>query len=136
MNDSNLESRIQCLEGQLKRQRWVSAVILLIAAAAVGLAATTTPVSDEVRTKKLLIVNDNGQKAIQLSSGKYGGTLELFRGEGDTAVLIAAVRQSGGELVVKSYIGEERTAIKCDKTDAPISVLVDGKMHPLSVSAK
>jgi hypothetical protein len=136
MNDSNLESRIQCLERQLKRQRWVSAVILLIAVAAVGVAATTTPVSEEVRAKKLIIVNDNGKNAIQLSSGKYGGSLEIFRGEGDAAVLIAGVRQSGGELVVKSYVGEERTAIKCDKADAPISVLVDGKMHPLSVGAK
>jgi hypothetical protein len=136
MNDSILESRIQKLERQLKHQRWISVALLLAAAAVVGVAATTSPVSDDVRTKKLTIVNDNGQRTVELTTGRFGGSLEIYKSGGDTAVLVAAVRQSGGDLMIKSSLGEERAAISCDKPEAPISVMKEGKMHPLSATEK
>ena len=132
MKETTLEARMHCLERQLKIQRWVMCGLLLAALAVAGIAATTSDVSDEIKTKKLVVVNDKSQQVIWLTSEKDGGVAVFFNGEGMSPVLIAAGRPTGGELLVKGGRGSNLVEISGDKSGAGhVAVSVGGTMRQL-----
>ena len=135
MKESTLEARIQCLERQLKTQRWLMCGLLLAAVAVAGIAATTSDISNEIKTKKLVVVNDKGEQVIWLTSEKDGGVAVFFNGEGLSPVLIAAGRPTGGELLLKGARGLNLVEISGDKSGAGhVSVSVGGTMRQLGES--
>jgi len=137
MKDITLEARIQHLEGQLKIQRWFIGGLLLAALAAAGVAATTSDVSNEIKTKKLVVVNDKGEQAIWLTSEKDGGVAVFFNGEGLAPVLVVAARPTGGELVLKGARGVNLVEMSGDKSGTGhVSVSVGGTMRQLETGAK
>ena len=132
MNDSYLESRMQCLERQLRLQRWLNVGLAAVVLAVGGVAATTSPVSPELRTKRLVVVNDEGGTAISLEARKAGGALEVFDAQGRLPMFLAGSGENGGELLMKNSRGENQVMISCDKTSGQISVSVNGTMRQVA----
>src|SRR5690349_13141347 len=100
MNDKMLESRVQKLEQRLQQQRWMIGGLLVVALAIAGIAATSSDVTPEVKTKRLTIINDKGENAIYMTSEKDGGVAAFFGAEGRVPVLIAAGKDTGGYLLL------------------------------------
>ena len=134
MNDSILESRVQHLERQLKHQRWIIAGVLLAALAVGGIAASSSDVSTEVKTKRLVVVDDKGEQMILMTSEKDGGVAAFFGAEGKVPVLIAAGRPTGGELLIKANGGQNRVEIMAEKDAGRVSVSTGGSMRQLGES--
>ena len=134
MNEIDLERRMQHLERQVKTQRWLIGGLLAAVLAAAGIAATTSDVSNEIRTKKLVVVNDKGEQAILMMSEKDGGVAAFFNGQGMVPVLIAAGRPTGGELLIKNVGGGNLVEVAGEKGAGRVSVSVGGAMHPLNAS--
>lgn len=135
MKAITLESRIESLERKVKTQRWLIGGLLMAAVAVAGIAAATSDVSNEIKTKKLVVVNDKGEQAVLLASEKDGGVVALFNGQGLAPVMIAAGRPTGGELLLKNQGGVNLVEIVGDKSGVGrVSVSVGGKMRELSES--
>jgi hypothetical protein len=129
MNDNMLESRIQKLEGQLRQQHWMISGLLVVALGLAGLAAATSDVTPEVKTKRLTIVNDKGENAIYMTAEKDGGVAAFFGAEGRVPVLIAAGKDNGGYLLIKGKSGMDRVALSVEKEEGEVSVWSGGNMH-------
>jgi len=134
MYNSILETRIQSLERQVRSQRLLISGLLVTALAVVGIAAATSDVSNEIKTKRLSIVNDKGEQVLLATSEKDGGVLALFNGQGLTPVFIAGGRPTGGELLVKNASGLNMVEIMEDKGGGRVSVSAGGSMHRLGDS--
>src|SRR4029453_6304757 len=88
MNSPNLEIRLQTLERQMKRYRLTTTVLVLACVGLVGIAANgPKPVSDEVRAKRFVVVDDQGKEAAHMSSGPYGGILKIQNRAGESVVV-------------------------------------------------
>jgi len=135
MNTSILESRVHRLERELKLQRWVTAGVLLAALAVAGIAATTQPASAELRTKRLIIVNDQGENAILLTGEKDGGAAVFYGVEGRLPMLIAGAVASGGEILLKTASGQNSVQVSAAQTGGQVLVSMDGKMRPIAGQA-
>src|SRR5437016_6063071 len=131
MRDLTLEARIQCLERRLKTQRWLSCGLLLAVLAAAGIAAATSDNATEIKTKRLIVVNDKGEQAILMTYERDGGVMAFFNGQGLSPVLIAAGRPSGGELLLKGSGGVNLVELAGDKGNGRVAVSVGGSMRQL-----
>ena len=132
MNDSDLEARFHRVERQLNMQRLLTATFIIASLAVAGIAATNSPAVDELRAKRLVIVNDQGEDAILLTSEKAGGVVALFSGNGRSPVLIAGGRPEGGEILLKSSGGQNSVQISSSKTGGQVLVSVDGTLRPIT----
>src|SRR5260370_879098 len=82
------------------------ASVIIAALAVAGIAATSTPAVAELRAKRLVIVNDQGENAILLTGEKDSGVVALFSGDGRLPMIIAGGRPDGGEILLKSSGGQ------------------------------
>ena len=136
MKETTLEARIESLERKVKTQRWLLGGLLMAAVAVAGIAAATSDVSNEIKTKKLVVVNDKGQEVVWLTSEKDGGVAVFLNGEGMQPVLIAAGRPTGGELLLKGEHGVNLVEISGDKSGSGhVAVSVGGTMRQLGGSS-
>src|SRR6266446_5674255 len=101
MKDFNFEIRIRHLERQLRFQRCAIGGLLVAVLTVVGIGASSSDMASELKAKKLVIVNDKGEQVVLLTSEKDGGVAAIFGPGGRVPVLIAAGRESGGELLIK-----------------------------------
>lgn len=132
MNDSDLKARVLRLERQLNMQRLLTASFIIAALAVAGIAATNSPAVDELRAKRLVIVNDQGENAVLLTSEKAGGVVALFSGDGRIPTLIAGGRPEGAELLLKSSGGQNSVQISSSKTGGQVLVSVEGTLRPIT----
>jgi hypothetical protein len=87
----DLEHRIIALENTARRWRRISIAILLCSAAALLVAADSPgSASDEIRTRKLILLDEEGRTLADLSSakGKFGG-LKFYNPE--THAIVSAI---------------------------------------------
>jgi len=122
MNESTLEARINVLERQVKFQRLAIGGLLLVSLAVGGLAASTSDVSNEIKTKRLLVVNEKGGNAIMLATQKEGGAIVLFGSDGLTPRAALASQEDGGELLIKGGGGQNRVQLAGDKDNGKVTV--------------
>ena len=132
MKDSSLEARIQHLERQLKAQRWLMVGLLMAVLVIAGIGAATSDASNEIKTKRLIVVNDKGEQAVLMTSEKDGGVIALFNGQGLAPVLVAGGSPSGGEVLLTSSGEANLIELSGDKGNGRVSVSVGGSMHQLS----
>ncbi len=131
MKDFNFEIRIRLLERQLRFQRCAIAVLMTAVVAVVGIGASSSDVANELKAKKVIILNDKGEQAVLLTSEKDGGVAAIFGPEGHIPVLIAAGRETGGELLIKATSGQNRVELLGDKDRGKVSVSSNGQMQQL-----
>ncbi|MEM7427260.1 MAG: hypothetical protein AAF441_14285 [Pseudomonadota bacterium] len=74
---SHLEDRISKLEVSMVRWRRAAIGLGLIGVAALTMAASDG-VQNVIQAKRILVLNDEGKVAMQLTGGSYGGSLELY----------------------------------------------------------
>jgi hypothetical protein len=134
MNTSALEKRIYALERQVKFQRWAIGGLLLTALVVGGIAASTSDVANEVKTKKLSVVNEKGENAIVLAPQKEGGVVALFGPEGRAPRMILGCQEDGGEVLIKGGGGMNRVQISGDKDNGKVSVWSGNQMREVSTS--
>ena len=134
MNTSTLEARINVLERQVKLQRWAIGGLLLTALAVGGIAASTSDVASELKTKRLTVVNETGANAIVLAPQKEGGVVALFGPEGRAPRVILGCQEDGGELVIKGGGGANRVQISGDKDNGKLSVWSGSQMREVGTS--
>jgi hypothetical protein len=132
MNESFLETRINALERQVKFQRWAIGGLLLAALAVGGIAASTSDVSNEIKTKRLTVVSEKGGNSIMLATEKNGGVILLFGGDGLNPQAALGCREEGGELLIKGGGGQNRVQISGEKDSGKIAVWSGGQMRDLS----
>ena len=107
MNNNELKQRLDCLEGRINRYRIITFSLAAVVLALIGIAATSPKeTSEEIRAKKLVIVNDQGKESILLTAGKQGGGLVLFDDVGHPMV-IAGCQETGGNFAVMRKGGGE-----------------------------
>ena len=133
MNETTIEARIQNLERQVKYQRWVIGVLLAIAVTVGGIAAATSDVTAEIKTKRLTIVNERGENAIYMTSEKDGGVAAFFGAEGRIPVLIAAGKDTGGFLLLKGKSGMDRVQLSVEKEEGDVSVWSGANMRHVGI---
>jgi hypothetical protein len=136
MNSVNLETRVRNLEGRVNRYRLTIALLGLALLAVVCIAAEAPKgVTDELRTKKLVIVDEQGKQVVLLASGKFGGVLRLMDAPGQTLV-IAGASETGGRLMVADNMGSELVKINADEGGGQMVLLnKKGQKQVLTSSA-
>jgi hypothetical protein len=132
MNESTLEARINVLERQVKFQRWTIGGLMLAALVVGGVAATTGDVSNELKTKKLTVVNDKGENAVMIAPEKDGGIVAVFGPQGRIPHIVLASQESGGEVLVKGGGGVNRIQMTGDKDNGKVTVWSGSQMRELS----
>jgi hypothetical protein len=133
MKDSNFEPRIGRLERQLRFQRWTIGGLLIAVLTIVGIGASSSDVANELKAKKLVIVNDKGEQVVLLMSEKDGGVAAIFGPGGRVPVLIAGGRENGGELLIKANSGQNRVELLGDTDRGKVSVSSNGQMQQLGM---
>ena len=106
MNNSELELRLERLERRVNRYRLTSILLGLGVIALAGIAANApATVTPEVRTHKLVVVNESGKEAAHLIPSPHGGLLTLLN-YGDLPVVRLGVGEKGGKLTLNSPKGD------------------------------
>jgi hypothetical protein len=131
MSEHDLSLRLQKLERQVKILRWCLASLLLAGVGVAGIAATSQGVVAEVRTKKLTVVNEQGDNAIVLASEKDGGLLALYSSDGRSPYFLAGGRPEGAELLLKAEGGKNAVQITSSKNGGEVMVSANGQMRAL-----
>jgi hypothetical protein len=105
MNNSELDQRLQRLEHRLNRYRLITASL---GAALLGIIAlgAAKDASDEIRTKKLVIVNDQGKEGAVLMAGGKGSALILYDDTGHPMIM-AGCEEAGGRFRIMARNGQE-----------------------------
>jgi hypothetical protein len=125
MNNTQFEVRLENLERRLKRYQLTSALLGLGLIGFVGIAANApSETHQEVRTHKLMIVNESGKEVAHLVSGANGGLLSLLNNEG-FPVFRAGAGEKGGKLTVSNAKGEQCAQVSSE--DAGGEVLLQDK---------
>ena len=132
MKAYDLESRVHRLERQLKMQRLLSASVVIAALAVAGIAATNQAAVDELRAKRLVIVNDQGENAVLLTAEKNGGVAALFSADGRLPMVMLGARPDGGEILMKSSGGKNGVQLSSGASGGQLLVSVNGEMRPIT----
>ena len=135
MNGPNLEVRLQTLEKQMNRYRLTTTVLAIACVGLVGIAATAPkPVSDEVRAKKFVVVDEQGKEAAHLSSGPFGGILNIHNRGGNT-VVVAGAAEKGGKLLMADDQGNQFVKVTVEETGGQLLVQDQkGQKHTITAS--
>jgi hypothetical protein len=105
MNTSDLELRLERLERRLNRYRLTSLLLGLGVIGLAGIAANApSTVTPEVRTHKLVVVNEAGKEAAHILASQHGGLLTLLNYE-DLPVVRLGVGEKGGKLTINNPKG-------------------------------
>ena len=135
MSHTDLETRLESLERRMQRYRLTTTVL---GVALVGLlcVAADSPktASDEIRTKKLVVVDDQGKDVAHLSSSKNGGIVRIQNHAGYT-VFIAGAAESGGRLMVADDKGNEWVKVNVEEVGGQVSISdKKGQKHVLTAT--
>src|SRR6266542_2226735 len=135
MSHPDLETRLQSLESRMQRYRLTTT---LLGSALVGLlcVAADSPksTSDEIRTKKLVVVDDQGKDVAHLSSSKNGGIVRIQNHAGYT-VFIAGAAETGGRLMVADDQGNEWVKVNVEEVGGQVSISdKKGRKHVLTAT--
>jgi hypothetical protein len=135
MSHSDLETRLQSLERRMQRYRLATTVL---GVGLVGLlcvaAESPKATSDEIRTKKLVVVDDQGKDVAHLSSSKNGGIVRVQNRAGYT-VFIAGAAETGGRLMVADDEGNEWVKVNVEKAGGQVSISdKKGQKHVLTAT--
>jgi hypothetical protein len=110
----------------LKRERWLWRVGLAVAAGFILIGAGSgTSVIDELRARKIVVVDGDGKTRALLDVFPYGPELVLFDAQGDARAWLT-VTTGGPALVLYDPEGEERAALTA-YSGAPELVLYDAQ---------
>ena len=131
----DLETRLRSLERRMQRYRLTTAVlgvglVGLLCVAADAPKAT----SDEIRTKKLVVVDDHGKEMAHMSSSKNGGIVRIQNHAGYT-VVIAGAAETGGRLMVADDQGNEWVKVNVEEVGGQVSISdKKGQKHVLTAT--
>jgi hypothetical protein len=90
--------------------------------------------SDEIRTKKLVVVDDQGKDVAHLSSSKNGGIVRIQNHAGYT-VFIAGAAETGGRLMVADDEGNEWVKVNVERVGGQVSISdKKGQKHVLTAT--
>jgi hypothetical protein len=106
MSQTDIETRLDRLERQVKQYRLTSVVLGVSLIGLAGLAAVSPSDSQEIRTHKLVILNGQGKEAINLQNGPRGGVLDILNNTG-FAVLRAGASEAGAKVALADAQGKE-----------------------------
>jgi hypothetical protein len=107
MNNAEFESRLQRLERRVSRYRLTSVLLGLGLIGLAGIAANAPiPVSQELRTHKLVVLDEKGKEGVALLTGPHGGVLQLLNSEG-IPVIRAGASATGGKFAMADPKGQE-----------------------------
>jgi hypothetical protein len=126
MDTSNIEVRIQNLERRLNRYRSVSIVLGLALVGLAGIAANapqgvTSSVVQDIRARKIVIVDDKGKEMVHLLTGVHGGVLNLFSSNGIPVVRIGA-GEKGGKVALADPKGDQYLQLTSEETGGEVVV--------------
>jgi hypothetical protein len=122
MSHPDLETRLQSLEQRVQRYRFTT---MVLGVGLVGLlcVAADAPkaTSDEIRTKKLVVVDDQGKDVAHLSSTKNGGIVRVQNHRG-AVVFIAGASEGGGRLMMADDMGNEWVKVNVEEVGGQVSI--------------
>ena len=122
MNSSEIESRLQALESRVNRYRIAASLLGVTVVGLVGIAATTPAVvHDEVRTHKLVIVDDQGKETAHLSHGPHGGILNIHNRAG-FPVVVAGATEKGGKMMLADDQGIQYVKVVVEEPGGQVEI--------------
>ena len=123
MND-DIEARMNALEKQVRRQRWIGAVAGLCVIAAFTTGAVTDEVHDVLKAKKIVVVGNEGNELVILDDAAEGGAITIKNEDGKSIVDLFS-QKKGGYLRVRSkddksrmFLSENQIMFVNEKDDA------------------
>jgi len=131
-----MEQRLESLERRINRYRLLASCLGVAVLAAVGIAAaTSTSPVEEIRAKKIVILNDQGKTVGLLEAGKLGGGLALFDSNGNLR-LIAGGEDGGGRLILMDSSGKEGVLAIADAANGGKLNLLGKGGKPRTITAE
>lgn len=90
------EQRVTALEQQVRRQQRYGMIGIALAILLIVFAGTNAGrVQDEIKARKISVVDDKGNEQISLSSGDDGGAIFLKNSLGNSAVMVSSSKNAG-----------------------------------------
>jgi len=135
MSHPDLETRLQSLERRMHRYR-ITTTVLGVALVGLLCVAADSPkaTSDEIRTKKLVVVDDQGKDVAHLSSTKNGGIVRVQNHRGAT-VFIAGAAEGGGRLMMADDMGNEWVKVNVEEVGGQVTLSdKKGQKHVLTAT--
>ena len=122
MNSHDIELRIQTLERRLNRYRSTCVVLGLALIGLAGIAANAPQATtQEIRARKIVIVDEKGKEMVHLLTGVHGGVLNLFNSDG-FPVVRAGASDKGGKIALADPKGEQYLQLTSEETGGEVSV--------------
>jgi hypothetical protein len=128
MNNAQLEARLESLERRVNRYRGISVLLALALVGLAGIAANAPqgPVQPEVRTHKLVIIDQAGRETAHLTSGPHGGLLSILTTNGIPVARLGA-GEKGGKFAMMDAKGDPSIMASSEEATGGELVLQDKK---------
>jgi len=121
--NGGLTARLERLERENRRLKVGGVAVVSVVGALFLMGQAVVPnISDEVRTRTLVIVDDEGRKRAVLSSDKDGVTLSLAD-EAGTWRVVLGTSEEGGSLTLQDRIGKTRARLGALSSKAGLDLL-------------
>ena len=103
-----IEFRIARIENQLRFQRRVIALLIILLVAGISYGATA-PIPAVIRARKFEVVNPQGREVVVLESWKFGGIVETFPAKGRywPSVTLGHSDHGDGQVLVRNKAGKK-----------------------------
>jgi hypothetical protein len=130
-----LEDRVAKLERENRRWKRGAVLVLAVLSGLVLMGQTPRPrVSDEVRTRSLVIVDQAGKERAALSAFKEGPRLSLWDEAGNERVALYANKDEG-HLSLRDQVGNERASLQGGKDGAALFLQDEAGKEQVSLYA-
>jgi hypothetical protein len=135
MSHPDLETRLQSLERRMQRYR-VTTTVLGVGLVGLLCVAADAPkaTSDEIRTRKLVVVDEQGKEMAHMSSSKNGGIVRILNHAGYTVFNVGAT-ESGGRLILADDNGNAWVKVNVEEVGGQVSISdKKGQKHVLTAT--
>jgi hypothetical protein len=110
MQTTSHEQRINSLERQNRRMKWLVASIALLATTGAIIGQTARPqIPQVIQARSFEVVNEQGEKLITLGSYRFGGLLVTRSHEGDKLCVMGGTGRGDG--TITTYSGEVKRGV-------------------------
>jgi hypothetical protein len=122
MNNAELESRLETIERRLSRYRLISVLLGLALVGLAGIAANApSETTQEIRARRVVIVDEKGRETGHMTSGPNGGLLSLMNNEAIPVIRMGA-GEKGGKITVLDAKGNLSIVASSEETGGELAL--------------
>lgn len=123
-----MQARIEYLEHQLKQQKRINIVVMvvLLLVVATGFTRTLPDVEPVIKANKFELVNGQGKTVLVMEPRETAAEIALYNNEGNLLISLGSeVKSEGAFIQLKNRKGENSMQLRCNQDGAALKMYDD-----------